>query len=396
MTAVYLWVALLGQSPDAQATLLSGETHSGSLARVDAEGATLLQLDGTELNLPASELQELRVSADIAPADLNEVPLVIALSDGSQLIASEFTSDGSSITLATAYGALELPIGLVQSVRFSAVEAGQLTSWNDLLARDSQNDLLVILKDGVLDFVGGVVGGVGPEMISVIVNDRELELPRNRVFGMIYARREPAQQSPICELSLATGETLRAVDLAWENDGLLVSLTGDAQLRVAAAAASVFDFGLGKIRYLSDLEESELEAAYEPVGIQSPGAPLTFPIRVNRRLVLGSERQTSDRSIWVHSGTTLTLRANRDFRRLEMTTGIVQESFTANIEPRVNLVITGDGQPLFQETIAWNEPARELEIDVAGVRIIEIQVLQTEPTLGSCEHLGLGEARLVK
>lgn len=396
MTAIYLWVALVGQTPDVQATLLSGETYSGNLVRVDTAGATLLQLDGAEVNLPTSELQELRVSSAVEPADLNEIPLVAGLSDGSLLVATQLASDGSRLTLETAHGAVEVPAASVQSLRFSPVETGQLDAWNDLLGRESQNDLIVILKDGVLDFVGGVVGAVDAEKIAVIVNNQELELPRERVFGIIYAGRAPARQSPICEITLSSGEKLRAVDLVWEAEQIIVSLTVGAELRISVADASLLDFGLGKIRYLSDLNEQELEATYEPVGIQSPGSPLTFPIRVNRRLVLGGDRNACDRSIWVHSGTKLEIRANRDFRRLEMTTGIVQESFTAHNEPRVILRVTGDGETLFEETIAWNDSARELQLDVTDMRIVEIEVLQSEPTLGSCEHLGLGEARLVK
>ncbi len=396
MISVCLLTALLAQSPDVQATMLDGQTHAGTLARVDADGATLDLLDGTRLDLPASELQELRLSSDVQPANLNEAELVVAFSDGTQIVAPQFASDGSRVVIESAYGDIEVPVSQVQSVRFSAIAEGQLGSWNDLLSRETQNDLLVILKDGVLDFVGGVVGEIGSEQIAVIVNDRELEIPRSRVFGVIYARRSASRQSPICELTLATGEVLRATDLAWEMDQLIATLSAGADLRIDPIDASILDFGLGKIRYVSDLDSSDLTATYQPVGIQSPDSPLTFPIRVDRRLVLGSDRRSSDRSVWVHSGTTLRLRANRDFRRLEMTTGIVQERFTSNIEPKVTLVITGDGQTLFNETITWDDPARDLQIDIEGVRQIEIQVLQTEATLGSCEHLGLGEARLVK
>lgn len=396
MTAVYLYAALLAQSPDVQATMLDGQTHAGTLLQVDAVGASLQLLDGSRIDLPASELQELRLSADVEPASLNDAELVVGLSDESQLVASAFTSDGTGVGLTTAYGEVELAVNQVQSIRFLPIDEGQLGSWNDLLTRETQNDLLVILKDGVLDFVGGVVGEITAEEIAVIVNDRELTIPRSRVFGVIYSRRSAARQSPICELTLTTGEVLRATDLTWEMDQLLTTLSSDTVVRIDPVDVSLLDFGLGKIRYLSDLEGNELAATYEPVGIQSADAPLTFPIRVDRRLVLGADRQSCDRSVWVHSGTSLKLRADRDYRRLEMTVGIVQERFTSNIEPEVSLVITGDGRSLLSETIAWDEPARNLALDVEGVREIEIRVLQTAATLGSCEHLGLGEARLVK
>jgi hypothetical protein len=61
----------------------------------------------------------------------------------------------------------------------------------------------------------------------------------------------------------------------------------------------------------------------------------------------------------------------------------------------VELTIRGDGAPLFQETFTGTGSARPLELDLAGVDVLEILV-DFGRDLGKGDHLILANVRLIE
>jgi hypothetical protein len=81
-----------------------------------------------------------------------------------------------------------------------------------------------------------------------------------------------------------------------------------------------------------------------------------------------------------------------DVRQFRATAGI---DFRVREHGNVRLVIRGDDQQLFAEDIAGADPPRELAINIAGARRLEIFV-DYGANLDIGDHLNLCNARLVK
>jgi hypothetical protein len=94
----------------------------------------------------------------------------------------------------------------------------------------------------------------------------------------------------------------------------------------------------------------------------------------------------------LHSRTTLVYRLPGRFRRLVAVAGIDDR-----VRPRgnVRLVIRGDDRVLLDAAVAGTDPARPLDLDVAGVRRLTILVDFGED-LDVADHLDLCEARLLQ
>jgi len=107
-------------------------------------------------------------------------------------------------------------------------------------------------------------------------------------------------------------------------------------------------------------------------------------------LMLGGK--TYRRGLALHSRSELDYRLPGEFSRLLAVAGIDDR-----VRPggNVRLVIRGDGRVLFDETIRGADEPRPLEIDIAGVKRLQIVVDYGED-LDVGDHLDLCEARMVK
>jgi hypothetical protein len=94
----------------------------------------------------------------------------------------------------------------------------------------------------------------------------------------------------------------------------------------------------------------------------------------------------------IHSRSVLVFRWKEAYRKLTADVGI-----DSRVHGRGNvvLVITGDGKELFRQTIAGTDPPLPLDLNIEGVRRLEILVDFGE-TLDVADHLNFCNARVVK
>jgi hypothetical protein len=156
------------------------------------------------------------------------------------------------------------------------------------------------------------------------------------------------------------------------------------------------DFGLGRVKYLTDMAET---ATYEPVGLVT--SEDVQKVRKNMNSLGGSlklGKATYARGLWIHSGTILKYRLNREYRRLQGVVGMERSSDScARLSPAVHVTILGDGKALLEGDFAWSGEPQPLDLDVAGIRDLEIRVQPAnKETLGACEHLAIADARAIK
>lgn len=389
-------IAALAATP-IQVRTLDGTRQSGQLTLLES-GRLTLEVDGAPVDVEASDLLELRNDAVPEPDEfLLERSSVVRFIDESQLHVQSFALKDRTVTVTSdLLGEIEAPQSEIRSVRLAEMDSAVRSAWDDLHDRESKADLLVVRKTDALDFVGGVVAGADAGAVQVLVKSREVSVPVDRVFGLIFAQTTPQGREPACETRLASGDRLVLKRIAIREDRLEGTLQSGAAVTLPMAQVQVIDFGLGRVRYLADLPES---AEYKPVGLITSKDVLQ--VRKNMNSIGGSfvvGKKSYDRGLWVHSGTTLKYRINRDYRRLQATIGVDRSSSgCARVNPQIRATISGDGAPLFEGRFGWDGEPETLDLDVAGVRDLVIRVEPAQPdTIGACEHLVLAEARVIK
>lgn len=375
-------------------TRLDGQRLSGPLESLSAE-EVIVVVDGASRRVPTAELQEIRPAARRGglTASAAHADVAVTFRDGSLLLPGEFTATAREATIVhPRWGEIRVPKSALASVRLARSDQSLSAAWETLLARPLRNDLVVVRKGDALDHVEGVVGTINAESVTLLLDGQSIPIPRSRVFGIIYTGDAAVSQRPLCRFDLLDGERLVALAAKLEGSDFQVRLAADAEVTITGDFVERIDFSLGKIRALSDFEPI---AVNYPPGL-TPELASVWRFRRGRNsrgqpLLLGG--RSYDEGLWIHSGTTLRYRLGREYRRLQGLTGIDEDIGECN--PRVGLVIRGDGRVLLDVQLQRGEPVRELDVDVTDVRELEITVTSTDPE-GVCEHLDLVEARLIK
>src|SRR5262245_22749786 len=395
--------AVLNLGPAAEIDTLKGERHAGELVSLDATAA-VVKAGESSVTVPFADVLEVRFPA-APPPEPSSGPRV-ALIDGTRLTLSAFSVAGDQARCETSFGAFSLPVNRLAQVRFG-ISTGKLDeAWNALLKRESKNDLLVVKKDDVLDFLAGATGDVG-EKINMLVDGDEVPIAREKVYGIIYHRRLPALPMPITEVRLTGGDALAITRFAWDGENLKVRLPSGADLAVPSAQLAALDFSSGKVLYLSDAEPRDVKyvpffdlVVHEYRRDRSlDGTPLTLA------------GKSYSRGLAIHSKTTLRYRIGGDYTRFQAVAGIddTVRGLTRKDPPTgpdgkpdertlyayVRLVISGDGKPLFDSIVKGTDAPRNLDLDVTGVRDLEI-VVDFGNNLDIADHLDLAGAKVIK
>ncbi len=131
-------------------------TRSATLQQLGREGLQVEQ-EGTKTLIPLAELELARRSSGVPEPDLPFSASVV-LQNGSVLGATSVEIARRTVTAVTPFATLSLPVAEVRSLRLAAVDDKLEASWKEIASRETKNDLLVVRKGEVLDFVAGVVG----------------------------------------------------------------------------------------------------------------------------------------------------------------------------------------------------------------------------------------------
>ena len=403
MNGLCLLLTLLCGPVPVDATLLDGTRIRGNLAELTA-GTVEVQTDGDPRKFSATEILQLEFGAKpepSQPADHAEIRLV----DGSKLWAGQIAiAAGEASIQSPSLGKVKLPAAAVRDIRYGDL-TGVASAWEELRGTESQNDRLIIRKGDALDFVAGTVGGVAEGQITIVIAGQEAKVPTTRVFAILYASRKSKIPAPACEIQFRNGEKVPASKLALDGEQFTLVTTGGTTVTLPAGKIAVADYGLGKIRSLADVARQVSYEKVNPFWSDDDQARLQalrvdhVPWGRTQPTPLRVGGKSYSRGLWLHSGTTVRFRLDRQYRRLQATAGLDENPAGRDrVQPRVRLTITGDGKPLLEKVIGWEDPELKLDIETANVQVLEIAVVSAEksPFLGACEHLDLVEAKLIK
>lgn len=396
MWTLALLAALTTNPPAVEARTLSGETLSGALTQLSGEQVTLQTAEGPKV-LELQRLAQLTPQAT-APATKPTPAVWVQLVDGSTLLASEYTVAEGRAHLVTLGGqSVDLGTSDIATVRLQPGNEALAAQWARIVADAPESDLLVVNKEGTLDFHRGVVREVTPAAVQFQLDGDLLPVKRGKVFGLVYYHpRGRDLPAPLGRLTDVEGSTWAVKTLVLEGENLRWTTTLDQEITRPLAAVARLDFSQGKIVYLSDLEAESVR--WTPYLGSTPALPFRAEFAAPRKdtglegAPLELNGKTYAKGLAIHSRTELEYRLPGAFRRLQATVGIDDA-----VRPRgnVRLVIRGDGRVLYEGTVAGSDAPTPLDVDLQGVRVLAILVDFGED-MDVADHLDLGEARIVK
>ena len=399
MSILPVWlVATALAAPSLEVSTLDGAEHTGSLQTLNAKELVLTK-DGKSTAVPLANLLDVRFpreSAEPAARDAYEV----TLTDGTRLSCTKVAATGAKFTFESRFGAGELPLNSVQSVRLSAFDGQVEEVWQELQQRQIKRDMLIVRKGAdVLDHLDGALGDVTEDgqdgIVNFLLGENQIPVKRSKVFGIIYARDAVAPAKSVCRVVLAGSDRLPVKSLSWDGKHLSAQMLSGTALTLPVEQIVNLDFSLGRLKYLSQMKPREIK--------YTPYYDITWEYRRDRNLdgepiQIGSKQYT--RGLVIHSKTLLRYRLGGDYRTFKAVMGVEHGASGAGAD--MHVVIRGDDRILFEGDVrdprnreeARKEPA-ELNLAIEGVRDLEILV-DFGGNLDFADHLALGDARVLK
>ena len=390
------------QAPAVEVQTLSERQLQGTLESLNANSVIVKTGSGPE-TVPVTDILQIR-SASPASAPAIE-PIVVRLVDDSQLKVRTFLSSGTVVTVThPQLGELQVPVTSISSVRFAAADSKVETEWNQLIERAPKKDMIAIRKGDVLDHLDGVVGTMNDATLQFQLDGDELAVKREKVFGLIYSKRESSARKAVAQIELTSGDRLSAKQIEWNGTKWLVRLVTGLELQVAPESLKVIDYSISKFTYLSDLEPRGMKhTPYFPYFGEVSDFQV-FGYRRDKdfegnRISLG--HKTYAKGLAIHSKTTLKYRLGGDYRRFQAVMGIGDEINRGNVD----VTVKADEKVVFNEPVKVGENGQQgtrrpspqiLDFDVTGVVELEIVVDYGSPKIDIGDRLYLANARLVR
>jgi len=393
-----LLLNLLGGFPEGEWEMLSGEKYVGRTTSLSG-GQAHLAATTEERDLNIGEVLRFQASVEsgksITPSGVSVSHGQARLIDGSVFgfqsvshIDGETTVEFQSDRL----GAFRIPTNRVVSLRLQKEDRRLAESWRNLLSKESQEDRLIVRKEEVLDFLGGVIGEISPSKIKFLLDNEELEVNAERIYGVIYARNVELPQQGV-RVVFRGGDRFVGEGVSLAGDNCRIEMAGGETLQVPSESIVELDYSFGKVQYLSELEPRSVD--------YTPMFNVTWQYRRDKSLdgnPIRLNRKSFSRGLSIHSKTVLTYRLPAGYRRFRAIMGIDDE--ITRVGGDVDVVIEGldrDGvaSELLRKDVRLHEPSQPIDLEIDGVSDLRITVDFGEG-LDIGDHLDLAEARIVR
>lgn len=363
--------------------LLDGKSVKGKITEITPTEITVAGETET-IKVPVSKL--LAVSLGTARNPVGKYSEV-RLADDTNLLCSKVALKDKIISATLTSGAVvDIPADYVLYITQEAQDAPLRQKFVDLFKNKIKRDRIVALVGGELNAIEGTFGKIDPAAQTIEFGAEDLParaINFSRLHGVIFYRREPILEQPVCVVYDSQGNSLAAMNITLKDGKYVFTTSFGAKLSFEPEILTKLDFNMGKLTYLSDLEPAKI--------LERSGAGLI--VRYRKDVNLDGEPIVLDkeyaRGLSLHAHTELDYNLAGKYKLFKTIIGI-DTRMESGSQPIVTILC--DGEKRFQETIT-NAAARPLSIDVRDVNTLRIVVSSSNP-LDLHDHVTLAEAKV--
>jgi hypothetical protein len=383
---------------------LSGPRRTGVLVELTTQRATL-EVDGQRIAMELRDLLTLVVSGRVPASPGASPPATAAwveLVDGSRLEATHYTVQNRIASLRIGDRAVSLDTRDIRCVRFHPPSPALDLQWREIVAGSNRGDVAVLRRSKTsLDQLEGVFHDITEEAVEFEYDEQRIAVKPAKLEGIVYFHAAPRDlPKSVCDVLETGGSLWRVKSLELAGDQLRLTTAGGTDCELPVSELARLDFASGNVAYLSDLE-FELAECTPFVATRLPSKRILQLYQPRRDasfegsglwLGEGNDVQQFEKGLAIHSRSLLVFRLTEPHRKLTALAGIDSRLRGCG---HVLLVIRGDGRDLVRQTISGKEPPVPLDLNIEGVRRLEILVEFGE-SLDVADHLNLCNARIIK
>lgn len=352
-------VAAVADGLSVRVELDNGTAHEGRLVEVGAANLQVADAEGSVRPIP---LERVRVVGRTDGPSAARGRVGLTLTDGTSLVGDEFSWSGDTAVLEDSMGRAELPLGRVRAVTWRTEGEAAATSWLDAVPEGAASDLVVIGKADGFEFVECAISAIGPDTVTVVLDEETIPVKRSKVIGLRWLRGDAAP--PGRTVVDVAGGSLRADTVAWSPTGLLLDAdAADRRTLVPAEALRRIDYAAGRTMLLAAVapERLDVEPFFGALG-RIDGLAASFAPHP----VAGDARHAKP-GLVVRPRTVAVWRIPPGARRFR--TAVSRHSGAGPAQ----VTITIDDRRVFEQLVSGEEPV-PVALDIAGGRRLGVAV----------------------
>jgi hypothetical protein len=401
------WVLLLALATagDVKAVTLSGEVVEGALVTISETGVVVETAAGSQ-SISLLDLRTIETLKAVTKTD-PESKILLTLRDGSSIPVRQYTQlEGIATITHGMFGTLQIPArGIAHVLLKSQPEGSELAKqWKALTKVTPKEDLVVFRVEESLDYLEGIIYGVGEEKLDFGFAGERNSPRRTRVEGVVFFHGTESSSPQLLQMIDRSGGIWNISSIETKVDAkgqktLAVKTVAGAAVELSPNLIARYDFSSTNTTYLSDLEMEKSDwRPFLNFGSLSAIQKLRFGPRRDKNLngePLRIGDQVYRKGLAMHSRTEISYRLREDYDSFRAVVG-VDRARVGDIGGNAELVVTADGgRELFRSKLSVEAPPLPIEINLKKVRRLTIIVdFGDENDIG--DHVILGEARLTK
>ena len=215
-------------------------------------------LSGGNRRIPFENILRMRFTHTKTAPPKTDAAMVVELRGGSRIVASDFTSDGTNVTIASGSGPFMFESKAVSTCLFRQLSAELLPQWKSFVESQVSSDMLVLTRsDDSLDKIEGLIGKVTSEFVSFAVDGQSVEAPRDKLAGIKYFSSDKA----ILPLAGVVRDVHRnewiIASITSEGDACTLKLNCGESVTLRLSDVTEIDLSYGNSRYVADIEPIE-------------------------------------------------------------------------------------------------------------------------------------------
>ena len=340
--------------------------------------------------LPAGlTLDDLRRISLAAPGERSAAKpaMIVQLVGGGRVLGKGVRVAANECVIDWDAGApLKIPIDKVRWVRLDTM-APNAEFDKAVAAPAAENDRIFLKVEKQVDSVAALLDSLTEQEVAFKLEGQIRKAPREKLYGLVIAQPQGADDPTRCLLSLQDGSTLAGDIESVENGVVSLLLPGDAKLELPWAAVQSVAIHSHRLTFLSDLNPLEEE--------QKSIAFVNVPWRRNRSVLgrpLTLAGQVYERGIGVHAYCKLTFDAGGKFDIFAATIGLDAETLDKG---DCIFSVLGDGEVLLTQRMQGGEAPRELQLSIPRIKQLTLLVEPGEG-LDLADHADWCDARLIR
>jgi hypothetical protein len=337
---------------------------------------------GLPAGLEIDDLREMRVAPVAASRDKPGIQVVLV--GGGRLSALSLTIADDKCRLSAVYAqGLIIPLERVRAIR---LDASPLESFDKAIAAPPADlDRIFLRIDDKVESAGGVTVGMTDEEFLFDVEGTTRKVPRSRLYGIVVAQPNAADEPPYVLITLRDGSTLpgRIEKLA----GGTLTLDVGASVDVPWSAVAGVSIRSRRIAYLSELKPIEVQ--------QRSIAVIEMPWQRDRSVMgrtLTLAGRTFAKGIGVHAMSRLTFDTGEGYDELAAVIGIDAET---GGKGDCIFTVLADGEVLYSRRMKGTDPPQELKLDIRGKKQVTLLV-EAGAGLDLADHADWCDVRFIR